>query len=100
MTLLSGARVWNNVLTDDLVGLDDSGATNVEWIRNKVKATTARSGAQNPAFRQIYYGGTYPVGVRTIGNYLYSGDNSGSSATVKIDPKVQGQTSWPNVDSV
>lgn len=98
--VLSGARVWNNVLTDDLVGLDDSGATNVEWIRNKVKATAARSGAQNPAFRQIYYGSTYPVGVRTIGNYLYSGDNSGSSATVKIDPKVQGQTSWPNVDSV
>jgi hypothetical protein len=60
----------------------------------------ARARAQNPAFRQIYYGDTYPVGVRTTNNYLASGDNGGVSAAVKIDPKVTGQTSWPDVDSL
>jgi hypothetical protein len=98
--VLSGARVWNNVLTNDLVGLDDSGATNVEWTANTVKATVARKGAQNPAFRQIWYGGAYPVGVRTTGNSFESGDNGGVSAAVKIDPKVAGQTSWPDLHSV
>lgn len=98
--VLSGAKVWNNILTNDLVGLDDSGATNVEWTGNTVKATVARKGAQNPAFRQIWYGGAYPLGVRTSGNYLASGDNGGSSAAVKIDPKVTGQTSWPDIHSI
>ena len=98
--VLSGAKVWNNVLINDLVGLDDSGATNAEWTGNTVKATVARAGAQNPAFRQIYYGDTYPVGVRTSRNYLASGDNGGVSAAVKIDPKVTGQTSWPDLNSV
>lgn len=98
--VLSGARVWNNTLTNDLVGLDDSGATNVEWTGNTVKATVKRRGAQNPAFRQIWYGGTYPTGVRTAHNYLESGDNGGVSAAVKIDPKVAGQTAWPDVHSV
>ena len=98
--VLSGAKVWNNILTNDLVGLDDSGATHVEWTGNTVKATVARVRAQNPAFRQIYYGDTYPVAVRTTHNYLASGDNGGVSAAVKIDPKVTGQTSWPDVASV
>jgi len=82
------------------VGLDDSGATHVEWTGNTVKATVARARAQNPAFRQIYYGDTYPVGVRTTHNYLASGGNGGVSPAVKIDPKVTGQTSWPELDSV
>jgi len=98
--VLSGAKVWNNVLTNDLVGLDDSGATHVEWTGNTVKATVARAGAQNPAFRQIYYGDTYPVGVHTTHNYLASGDNGGVSQAVKIDPKVTGQKSWPDIASV
>ena len=98
--VLSGAKVWNNVLTNDLVGLDDSGATNVEWTGNTVKATVARKGAQNPAYRQIWYGGTYPVGVRATNNAFASGDNGGVSAAVKIDPKVAGQTSWPDLHSV
>ena len=97
--VLSGARVWNNTLTNDLVGLDDSGATNVEWTGNTVKATVPRKGAQNPAFRQIWYGGTYPVGVRTTQNFLESGDNGGVSPAAKIDPKVAGQNSWPDVHS-
>ena len=97
--VLSGAKVWKNVLTNDLVGLDDSGATNVQWSENAVKATVARKGAQNPAFRQIWYGGTYPVGVRTMHNYFASGDNGGVSAAVKIDPKVTGQASWPDLHS-
>ena len=98
--VLSGAKVWNNVLINDLVGLDDSGATNVEWTGNTVKATIARIRAQNPAFRQIYYGGAYPVGVRTSRNYFASGDNGGASPAVKIDPKVTGETSWPHLNSV
>jgi hypothetical protein len=37
--------------------------------------------------------------VRATGNHLESGDNGGISATVKIDPKVAGQTSWPDLHS-
>lgn len=98
--VLAGARVWNNLLTNDLVGLDDSGATHVEWTGNTVKATVARKGAQNPAFRQIWYGDTYPIHVRATHNYLESGDNGGVSAAVKIDPKVAGQRAWPDLESV
>jgi hypothetical protein len=97
--VLNGAKVWNNLLIEDLVGLDNSGATNVEWSHNTVKATVAKNGAQNPAFRQIWYGDTYPVSVRAEHNYLASGDNGGVSAAVKIDPKVTGQTSWPDIHS-
>jgi len=98
--VLAGAKVSNNVLINDLVGLDDSGATQVEWSGNTVKATVAKRGAQNPAFRQIWYGNTYPVGVRAAHNYLASGENGGVSAAVKIDPKVAGQQAWPDLDSV
>jgi len=98
--VLAGAKVFNNILLEDQVGLDDSGATNAEWSGNYVKATTSKPGAQNPAFRQIYYGSTYPVGVRVFNNYFYSGNNSGVSAAVKIDPIVDGQKSWPLLNSM
>lgn len=97
--VLAGAKVLNNILLEDLVGLDDSGATNAVWSGNYVKATTSRAGAQNPAFRQIYYGNTYPTGVQVLSNYLHSGNNFGTSPTVKIDPAVDGQKSWPHINS-
>jgi hypothetical protein len=98
--VVNGAKVWNNILLEDLVGLDDSGATNAEWNGNYVKATTSRAGAQNPAFRQIYYGSTYPTDVQVLNNYLYSGNNFGTSPTVKIDPAADGQKSWPTLNSI
>jgi hypothetical protein len=97
--VLSGAKVWNNRLINDLVGLDDSGATHVDWTGNTVKASVPKKSAQNPAFRQIWYGNTYPVAVRASQNYLASGDNGGVSAAVKIDPKVAGQRAWPDIQS-
>jgi len=98
--VLSGAKVSHNVLLENLVGLDNSGATNVEWSGNYVKATTPTTvSPQNPAYRQIYYGRTYPVGVHAFNNYLYSGNNSGMATTVKIDPAVLLENSWPSLNS-
>ena len=94
---LSQATISNNVATQDLVGVDISGATNVDVIGNYVRATTADAGAQNPAFRQIYYDGVYPINVHTSGNYFENG--SGSSYTAKIDPAVVPESSWPALNS-
>jgi hypothetical protein len=96
--ILSGFKVDGNILLDDRVGLDDSGAINGEWSHNYVSSTTACSGCQNPAFRQIYFTG-YPTGVHTHDNYFQSGANGGSSATVKIDPAQTTEGSWPNLAS-
>ncbi|RXH57654.1 glycosyl hydrolase family 28-related protein [Granulicella sibirica] len=98
--VLSGAIVSNNILLEDRVGLDDSGATDAVWRGNHVRATIVpRVSPQNPAFRQIFYGRTYPTGVQTLNNDFTSGDNSGASATVKIDPMNPGQTRWPDLHS-
>jgi len=94
--ILSGATIQNNIATEDLVGIDISGATNVVVSGNFVKATAPTSGAQNPAFRQINYMGVYPINIHTIGNYFESG--SGASYTAKIDP-IGKERSWPPLNS-
>jgi parallel beta-helix repeat protein len=100
---LSGGKISNNILLEDLVGLDNSGGTNIEWSGNYVKATTAAPSIQNPAFRSITYpftaSGVYPVGVHAFNNYFYSGNNSGVATTVKFDPIISGQSSWPSLNS-
>jgi hypothetical protein len=93
---LSGATIQNNIATQDLVGIDISGATNVVVSGNFVKATVPTSRAQNPAFRQINYLGNYPINIHTMGNYFESG--SGASYTAKIDP-MGDQRSWPPLNS-
>ena len=93
---LSGAIIQNNIATQDLVGNDISGATNVVISGNFVQATAPTSRAQNPAFRQINYLGNYPINIHTIGNYFESG--SGASYTAKIDP-MGDQRSWPPLNS-
>jgi hypothetical protein len=93
---LSGAIIQNNIATQNLVGVDISGATNVVVSGNFVKATVPTSSGQNPAFRQINYMGVYPINIHTIGNYFESG--SGASYTAKIDP-MGNQRSWPPLNS-
>lgn len=102
--VLSGAKVSNNVLLENRVGLDNSGATNAEWTGNYVRATTAAPGVSNPAFRSIAYPpnftvNPYPTGVHAFNNYLYSGNNSGAEFTAKIDEVVPGQSAWPALNS-
>jgi hypothetical protein len=96
---LSGAKVSNNVLLEDLVGLDNSGATNVEWSGNYVRALTSAAGISNPAFRSISYPfnslAVYSVGVHVFNNYLYNGNNSGHEHVAVFNPLVTGQSSWP-----
>jgi hypothetical protein len=94
--ILSGATIENNIATQDLVGIDISGATNVVVSGNFVQATAPTSHAQNPAFRQIHYMGVYPINIHTIGNYFESG--SGASYTAKIDPNGK-ERSWPPLNS-
>ena len=94
--ILSGATIQNNIATQDLVGIDIGGATNVVVSGNFVQATAPTSHAQNPAFRQVSYMGVYPINIHTIGNYFESG--SGASYTAKIDP-VGEERSWPPLNS-
>jgi len=91
--VLSGAVVSNNVCINDLVGLDNSGATNATWSNNYVSATLSTS-SSNPAARSILYGGVVPVNVKFIGNYLanyqnidYAAkvDNTGSNVAANVE---------------
>jgi hypothetical protein len=92
---LSQATIENNIVTQDLVGIDISGATNVNVSGNFVQATASASGKQNPAFRQIYYNG-YPVNIHTSGNYFEAA--AGATYIAKIDPASGGST-WPALNS-
>jgi hypothetical protein len=91
--VLSGAVVSNNVCLEDLVGLDNSGATNAIWSNNYVRATLSTN-ASNPAARSIRYGNVTPVNVKFIGNYLanyqsidYAAkvDNAGSDLATDVE---------------
>jgi Periplasmic copper-binding protein (NosD) len=92
---LSQATIENNVVTQDLVGIDISGATNVNVSGNFVQATASATGKQNPAFRQIYYNG-YPINIHTSGNYFEAA--AGATYIAKIDPASGGST-WPALNS-
>ena len=104
---LSGATIENNMVTQDLVGIDISGASNVDISGNFVEATSSATGRQNPAFRQIYYCGGqgpatctggyngYPVNIHTYGNSFEAG--AGASYVVKIDP--DAGVTWPALNS-
>lgn len=85
VTYLCGGNgiVSDNVLSNDLVGLDNSGCQNVSWINNNVTSTLTGSGS-NPAFRAIYYN-ALPIGVKVTGNTLQNGPSS-TEYTLKIDP--------------
>jgi hypothetical protein len=104
---LSGAIIENNMVTQDLVGIDISGASNVDISGNFVEATSSATGQQNAAFRQIYYCGGqgpstctggyngYPVNVHTHGNTLEAG--AGASYVAKIDP--DAGVTWPALNA-
>jgi hypothetical protein len=92
------ATISNNVLHDNLVNLDDSGAHDTKWFNNRVSADTPCPGSQSTGFRQIYYF-AYPIGAEVHDNSFAPCDNSGASHAVKIDPKTTGQKSWPDVRS-
>jgi hypothetical protein len=83
--MLSGAVVSNNICNEDLVGLDDSGASDAIWKNNTVRATTSVSANSNPAARSMTYLGLTPTNVKFIGNYLenYQGDKT--DFTAKVD---------------
>jgi hypothetical protein len=92
------ATVAHNVLYNNIVNLDDSGAHDTKWLYNRVTSDTPCPGAQSTAFRQIFYN-DYPVGAQVHGNYFFPCDNKGTSPAAKIDPKVTGQYSWPDLRS-
>jgi hypothetical protein len=83
--VLSGAVVSDNVCLNDLVGLDNSGATNSVWSNNTVRATTTVSQASNPAARSINYLGLPPANVKFIGNYLENYQGEKTDVTAKAE---------------
>jgi hypothetical protein len=102
--MVAGATISGNICSQDLVGIDMSGASDVQITGNFVKNTVASPSTSNPAFREIWYGtaangGAYPFNIHVSGNYF---ENNGSvdGLTVKIDPlNYVGQTSWPALQS-
>jgi parallel beta-helix repeat protein len=90
------ATIENNTATDDRIGIDISGANNVEVLKNTVRASYPDKD-QTLAFRQVFYGGVFPLNIHTSGNYFESGTGS-SGFTTKIDP-ASGGTSWPSLNS-
>jgi hypothetical protein len=97
--VLSQAVIANNIVTQDRVGIDIGGATNVNVSGNFVQATAPdpTPSKQNPAFRQIWYGNQVSLNIHTLGNHFETG--AGASYTAKIDPEVLGNTSWPPLNS-
>ena len=100
--ICSGGSITDNVLLEDRVGLDNSGAQYTLWAGNYVKSTIAAPATSNVAYRQISYPatstGVFPIGIHAIGNYLNSADNSGAEFVAKIDVILPGIV-WPNVQS-
>jgi hypothetical protein len=92
------ATISNNVLHDNLVNLDDSGAHDTKWFNNQISTDIPCPGSQSTGFRQIYYF-AYPVGAEVHDNNFAPCDNRGTSPAVKIDPKKTGQKSWPDLRS-
>ena len=82
--MLRGAVVSNNVCTENIAGLDDSGASDAVWKNNTVRATTLIKGS-NPAARSITYVGSTPVNVKFIGNEFENFQGPGTEPTVKVD---------------
>ncbi len=78
----SGGVISGNTVLEDLVGVDDSGCSNVVITGNIVRATTPISNVSNPAFRSIYYDGGVPSGLTVNGNTFvnYAGTNDDYSA--------------------
>lgn len=99
--VLSQALIASNIVTQDRVGIDIGGATNVNVSGNFVQATAPdpTSSKQNPAFRQVWYGNQYPINIHTVGNYFETGTGAGNSYIAKIDPIMAMNKSWPALNS-
>lgn len=76
--------MYDNVLINCRVGLDNSAATNAVWANNYVRATIA-SDNNGPAFRSITYEGLPPINVSVFSNYLENG--AGGDHAVKVDDR-------------
>jgi hypothetical protein len=83
--IMSGAVVSDNVCLNDLVGLDNSGATNAIWKNNIVRATIPVDKVSNPAARSMTYLGTTPVNVKFMGNEFENFQGPQTEPTVKVD---------------
>jgi len=95
--VLSQAKIENNKVLNDRVGIDISGVHDVEVSGNFVQSTYPDQHWGLLAYRQIYYNGVYPVGIHTHNNHFESGRGS-SGFTTKIDP-ASGGPSWPALNS-
>jgi hypothetical protein len=95
--ILSQAKIENNKVLNDRVGIDISGVHDVDVSGNFVQATHPDQHWGLLAYRQIYYNGVYPVGIHTHNNHFESGQGS-AGFTAKIDP-ASGGPSWPPLSS-
>jgi len=95
--VLSQAVVSNNTCINDLVGLDNSAATNTVWSNNYVQAITSTANVSNPAARVIPYEGNYSVNVKFIGNFLQNFQGTGTDVAAKVDNGGSGNAAV-NVD--
>lgn len=95
--ILSQAKIENNKVLNDRIGIDISGVHDVDVSGNFVQSTYPDQHWGLLAYRQIYYNGVYPVGIHTHNNHFESGQGS-AGFTAKIDP-ASGGPSWPALNS-
>ena len=95
--ILSQAKIQNNKVLNDRIGIDISGVHDVDVSGNFVQSTYPDQHWGLLAYRQIYYNGVYPVGIHTHDNHFESGQGS-AGFTAKIDP-ASGGPSWPALNS-
>ena len=95
--VLSQARIENNKVLNDRIGIDISGVHDVDVSGNFVQSTYPDQHWGLLAYRQIFYNGVYPVGIHTHNNHFESGQGA-AGFTTKIDP-ASGGPSWPPLNS-
>ena len=83
--LCSGGTISGNTLLENLVGIDDSGCSNLAISGNIARATTPVSNTSNPAFRSIFYGGVVPTGLTISGNTFINAGGQGNDYGAKFD---------------
>jgi len=92
--LLSGATIQQNELTDDRIGIDMSGPSNVT-IENNVVRSRVGTPNVNPAFRVLVYGGGVPSNLNVIGNDFEN--TAGKSFAANIDINGYGNAPASNI---
>lgn len=83
--ICSGGTISGNTLLENLVGVDDSGCSDLVVTGNIARATLPVTNTSNPAFRSIFYGGVVPGDLTVSGNTFINYAGLGDDYAAKFD---------------